>query len=197
MPILKDAVEMQQPNPEITSPIVQAHMDELQAMEAAMPPELKDAYDRVLLAGKKMMYSPNTQEAIVNIITDENIPVPNKIGEGVANLVVMMDNQGNGTIPKEVIVPVAVSLMMEAADYLYEVGIDVTEQDLAEGLKILIYGIFQAYGMPPEELDKLVDQAASQMDMGGESEGGLEEGGETEPSEDEAFEQGFNKQARG
>lgn len=202
MAILKDSMnkggDLPTPNPEITCPVVKAHLDELQKMEAAIPPEAKGAYDQVLLAGKKMMYSKDTREAITNIVSDENIPVPNKLGEGVANLVVMMDNQGNNTIPKEVIVPVAVSLMMEAADYLFECGIDVTEKDLSEGLKIMIYSIFNSYGVPPEQLDQMVSQTTQQMDMGG---GAGEEPGETteepEPSEEDAFEQGFNNQARG
>ena len=184
-----------QPNPDqITSPVVQSHMDEIQAMEAAMPPEMKQAYDQVLIAGKKMLYGKEAAQAVDSIMADDNIPVPNKLGEGVANLVVMMDNQGNGTIPKEVIIPVAVTLMFEAADFMHEVGIEVTEQDIGEALKLMLYGVFEAYGMPADQLDKMVDDLAGQLDLGGEAEMESEEMDSEEMDEDAAMEQGFNKQ---
>lgn len=149
--------QMPQPNPEIMSPIVAEHMDELDAMRAGMNPKTGDAYDRVLTAGMKMMYSPENASTIQALIADENIPMANKLGEGVANLLIMMDNQGNGTIPKEVIIPVGVSLVLEAADYLFEIGVEVTEEDLGNAIELMMRAVFLGYGYPPEEVEKYVN----------------------------------------
>jgi hypothetical protein len=153
------------PNPEITSPLIKAHSDELATMIKIMAPEMRDAYERVLVAGKKMMYAPETADAVHGLILDDQVPMKNKLGEGVANLLVMMDNQGNGTIPKDVLIPVGVSLLFEAADYMFECGIEVTEQDLSDGMEIMVYGVFEAYKVPPEQVDKIIDDLMSKLDL--------------------------------
>lgn len=185
MPILQDSVQNAQPapggqppppapgggqqlpppNPAITSPLVKAHEDELANMVKVMPPQMRDAYQRVVVAGKKMMYAPETAEAIQGIVLDDQVPMPNKLGEGVANLVVMMDNQGNGSIPKDILVPVGVTLMFEAADYLFEVGMEVTEKDLSDGMELMVYSIFSAYGIPEDEVNKTIDKLMDGLDL--------------------------------
>lgn len=184
------------PNPDILSPIVQAHMDELEQMRNLLDGKLGDAYDRVLTAGMKMMYSADNSAMMQQIIMDEEIPIANKLGEGIANLLVMMDNQGNGTIPKEVLVPVGVALMFEAADYLFEVGIEFTEKDLGDGLELLIRAVLIGYNIDPSKLDDVVDDMGKKLGFD-ETEQGKQVAAmpdakpETEPTEDEAFQQGF------
>lgn len=194
------------PNPEVMSPVVQAHLDELEQMRGMMDGKLGDAYDRVLTAGMKMLYSQQNAQIVTQLITDDQIPIPNKLGEGVGNLMVMMDNQGNGTIPKEVIIPVGVALMFEAADYLFECGIDVTEDDLGKGLEILLTSVMTGYGLDTAKMDQIIDDMGKRL--GFEEEGGAE--GETaseevaeptqptpEQDEEAGFQQGFAQERGG
>jgi hypothetical protein len=157
------------PNPDTTSPLIKAHEDELAAMVGFMAPELRDAYERVLVAGKKMMYAPETAEAIHGLILDDAVPMKNKLGEGVANLLVMMDNEGNGTIPKDALVPVGVALMFEAADYMFECGIEVTPEDLSDGMEMMIYAIFEAYKVPKAEVDGIIEDLMGKLDLDDEA----------------------------
>jgi hypothetical protein len=182
------AGNMPPPNPEIMSPIVAAHMDELEQMASLMDGKLGDAYDRVLTAGMKMMYSPDNAQMMQDIITNEEIPIANKLGEGVANLLLMMDNTGNGTIPKEVLVPVGVALMFEAADYLFELDIEVTEADLGAALELLIKGVFVGYGIDPAKVDQIVDDMGAKLGFDETEEGKKIAGmpGETEAATGEA-----------
>jgi len=76
-----------------------------------------------------------------------------------------MDNQGNGTIPKDVLIPVGVSLLFEAADYMFECGIEVTEQDLSDGMEIMVYGVYAAYNIPEEQVDKVIDDLMGKLDL--------------------------------
>lgn len=192
--------ELPAPNPEIVSPLVQKHMAALDQMTSMMDGKIGDAYDRVHEAGLKMLYSPDNSEMMISIIQDKSIPIANKLGEGMANLLVMMDNTGNGTIPKEVLVPVGVSLMFEAADYLYEIGVEVTEEDMGAALELLIKGIFVGYGIDPAQMDNIVDQLGEKLGFKEEANEeadavtGEAEAGESgiEPMDEEAaFQQGF------
>lgn len=197
--------QMQAPNPETMSPIIQGHMDELAQMRKLMDEKQGNAYDRVTAAGMKMMYAPDNAEMIHGLIMDEAVPVANKLGEGIANLLIMMDNQGNGSVPKEILVPVGVTLMFEAADYLFEVGVEFTEDDLGKALELMINGIFVGYGIDPAQIDKVVDDMGKKL---GFEEGADEpepaaedaaEGPQGEAAEDSAFQQGFDQEqtARG
>lgn len=212
MPIIQDSLQnatagaggqLPPPNPETTSPLVKAHADELAAMVGAMSPELRDAYERVLVAGKKMMYAPETAEAIHGIILDDAVPMKNKLGEGIANLLVMMDNQGNGTIPKDALIPVGVALMFEAADYMFECGLEVTPEDLSDGMEMMVYSIYEAYNVPAAEVDAIVDGLMAKMDLDDETKeklvGRVEEREAGEDVEAAAFQQGFaaEQQKRG
>jgi len=178
MPILQDAMtppeaapaaapqgDLPPPNPAVTSPLIKTHSDELSNMVRVMTPTQKEAYARVLKAGMTMLYSPETRGAMNEIILDDTIPVANKLGEGVANLVVMMDNEGNGTIPKDILIPVGVSLLFELADYLFEVDIEVTEEDLSNGLEMMVYGIYLGYGFEAEQVDKMIGDVEKQLDL--------------------------------
>lgn len=165
------AGNMPPPNPEIMSPIVAGHMDELEQMAAMMDGKMGDAYDRVVTAGMKMLYSPDNAKMMQEIITNEDVPIANKLGEGIANLLVMMDNTGNGTIPKEVLVPAGVALMFEAADYLFEIGVEFTENDLGAALELLIKGVFVGYGIDPAKMDKIVDDMGAKLGFDDTDEG--------------------------
>jgi len=188
------------PDPSILSPIVLEHMDELEQMRSLLDGQLGDAYDRVLTAAMKMMYSADNSQMMQQIIMDEQIPVANKLGEGIANLLVMMDNQGNGTIPKEIIVPVGVALMFEAADYLFEVGIEFTENDLGDALELLIRSVLVGYGIDPAKIDDVIDDMGKKLgfddtEMGkkvSEMPDAKEEVTPVPDNEEEAFQQGFN-----
>lgn len=192
------------PNPETMSPVVQAHMDELEQMRKMMDGKLGQAYDRVLTAGMKMLYSSEASEMVQNLIMDDKVPVANKLGEGVGNLMIMMDNQGNGTIPKEVIIPVGIALMFEAADYLFEVGVEVTEDDLGKAIELLLTTVMTGYGLDMAKMDAVIDDMGKKLGFE-EPAGGEAAEGETaseevaEPTEESAFNQGFaqEQQSRG
>ena len=205
-PTQGEGAQLPKPNPEIMSPIIQQHTPELEKMREMLDGKLGDAYDRVLTAGMKMLYSPGTADAIHNLIFDKKIPMPNKLGEGVANLLVMMDNQGNGTIPKEVLVPVGVALLFESADYLFECGINVTEDDLGKALELMINGVFVGYGIDPKKMDEVVDDMGKKLGFEDSAEGDSEGAADAdqpesaeapaEGAEDTWFKEGFaNEQA--
>lgn len=184
--------QMPAPNPETMSPVVLSHMDELEQMREMLDGQLGDAYDRVLTAGMKMLYAPENAEVMQKLIMDDAIPLPNKLGEGVANLLVMMDNQGNGTIPKEVLAPVGIALLFEATDYLFELGIEASEEDLGEAIELMITGLFTGFGIDPKMIDKVIDDMGAKLGFD-EAELDKKIAGKAKMSEDEAFEQGFSE----
>lgn len=190
-PVAPAQGQMPAPNPETMSPVVLNHMDELEQMREMLDGQLGDAYDRVLTAGMKMLYAAENAEVMQKLIMDDSIPLPNKLGEGVANLIVMMDNQGNGTIPKEILAPVGIALLFEATDYLFELGIEATEDDLGTAIELMITGIFIGFGIDPKTIDKIVDDMGTKLGFD-DAEIDKVIAGKAKDAEGKAFEQGFD-----
>lgn len=137
------------------------HGVELKRMRSAMPPEMQRTFDRIVLAGQKILYSKETQP-MVDQILNADIPMANKLGEGVANIVVMIDNKANGAIPKEVIIPAATVLLFDAADFLKRTGEKITAEDIGKAYELMFYGIYEAYGVQPKQLDSILEKMGSQ-----------------------------------
>lgn len=133
------------------------HSKELAKMVSAMPPKMRTAFEKVVLAGKKVLYSKETQ-SVVSRFLDADMPVANKLGEGIANLVVMLDNKSNGAIPKDVMIPAATVLLFDAADFLKQTGEKITAADIGKAYELMFYGIYMAYGMQPEQVDQVFEK---------------------------------------
>ena len=133
------------------------HGAELQKMRSNMPPKMRNAFDRVVLAGQRIMYGKETKQVVEQFLSHD-MPVANKLGEGVANLVVMIDNKANGAIPKDVLIPAGTVLLFDAADFLKQTGETISAQDIGKAYELMFYGIFEAYGGKPEQVDAVFDK---------------------------------------
>ena len=132
------------------------HAQEIGKMIEVMPPEMKQAFQKVVLAGKKMLYSPDTREMINEVLNSE-AEMGEKLGAGIANLMIMMDNQAQGAIPKDVMIPAATVLLFDAADALKQSGETISAEELGQAYEIMFYNIFAGYGAQPEQVDKVLD----------------------------------------
>lgn len=149
------------------------HAQEVGKMIEVMPPEMKVAFQKVVLAGKKMLYSPDTREMINEVLNSE-AEMGEKLGAGIANLMIMMDNQAQGAIPKDVMIPAGTVLLFDAADALKQSGETISSEELGQAYEIMFYNIFAGYGAEPEQVDQVMDKMGQQY--GGEKkpeQGGL------------------------
>lgn len=133
------------------------HAKELAKMRQSMPEKTRQAFDRVVLAGKKILYSRETRGMIDKFMQIE-APIAEKLGSGIANVVIMIDNQANGNIPKDVIIPAATVLLFDAADFLRQTGEQISTQDIGKAYEMMFYGIYSGYGIKPEQLDATLNK---------------------------------------
>jgi hypothetical protein len=144
---------------------------ELAKMAQAMGPEREDAFKRVVLAGKKILYGKETQGMVQEFMATD-APIEEKLGTGIANVLVMMDNQAQGNIPKDVMIPAGTVLLFDAADYLRQSGEKISAQQLASAYEHMFYGVFAGYGSSPEQTDAALDDFAASR--GGQQQSGQE-----------------------
>lgn len=125
-----------------------------------IPDNLKDAYDRVVLAGMKVMFSKETSQQAMSFLSEENGAADERIGQGVAALMGLLMKQANGTMPPQIIIPAGVELVAAAGDYLKKAGENVTDDDIAGAMSDYVQIVLQQAGADsPEKMRQMLQQA--------------------------------------
>ena len=86
-----------------------------------MPPELQEAYERVVIAGMKVMFSKETHRIMLKEMQQPG-PVAERLGRGIAGLMLLLVKESNNTMPPQVIIPAGLELMMQAVDFMRKTG---------------------------------------------------------------------------
>lgn len=127
-----------------------------------MPPELQEAYDRVVIAGMKVMFSKESHKLMLDELQKEG-PIAQKLGMGIAGLMLLLFKESNETIPPQVIIPAGVNLLSRAADFIRKSGIDsITNADIGDAMELMISTILQKFGVSPEQMEQMLNQYSNE-----------------------------------
>ena len=127
-----------------------------------MPPELQEAYERVVIAGMKVMFSKESHKLMLDELQKEG-PVGQKLGMGIAGLMLLLVKESNGTIPPEVIIPAGVNLLSRAADFIRKSEIEkITNADIGDAMEVMISTILQKFGVGPEQMAQMLNQYSNE-----------------------------------
>lgn len=127
-----------------------------------MPPELQEAYERVVIAGMKVMFSKESHRAMLQEIQRPG-PMAERLGKGIAGLMLMLFKESNASMPPNVIIPAGVQLLMEAVDFLRKSGLEKpTNADIGDGIEIMIATILGKFGVAPEKMAELLNQYSNE-----------------------------------
>jgi hypothetical protein len=127
----------------------------------SMPKDMGAAYDAVISAAKRIMYSEEMKPQMVELLRGPG-ELGDKIGQGVVALMAILYTQTNGTMPPQLIIPAATELVAEAGDFLKKVGVKVTDNDIAEGMAAVVEQILGTAGIQPEQIPELIAQQGQQ-----------------------------------
>lgn len=135
-----------QPTTQITSEAMRAKMK--------LPPAMQGPYQRVVLAGQKIMYSQQMAPQIQALMKGPGT-MGDKIGQAVVALIALLIDQSNHTLPPQLIVPSGVEFCTDFAALLRQAGQQVTDQDVAAGMEAMVSQVMQKLGVTPEKLGAL------------------------------------------
>ena len=117
-----------------------------------LPPELKEVYLRVVTAGMKLMFSKETQAQTLKVLDQEGT-MSQKLGEGVALVLMTLFLESNKTIPPQVILPAGIELVVQAADFVKQAGLaKITNKDIGDGVQIMMANVFKAFNIDPDKV---------------------------------------------
>jgi hypothetical protein len=127
-----------------------------------MPPELQDAYDRVVVAGMKVMFSKESHKLMLDELQKEG-PVGEKLGKGIAGLMLLLVKESNNTIPPQVIIPAGVNLVTQAADFMRNTKLEkITNADIGDAMEIMISTVLGKFGVSPEQMNEMLNQYSNE-----------------------------------
>lgn len=127
-----------------------------------MPPELQTAYEKVVIAGMKIMFDKASHRIMLKELQQPGKP-GEKLGKGIAGLMMMMFKESNKTMPPAVIIPAGMQLLMEAAEFAKKSGLmPVTNQDIGEGVDVMLNLLIKAFGVDPQKINGLLNQYSNQ-----------------------------------
>jgi hypothetical protein len=138
-----------------------------------MPPELQEAYERVVIAGMKVMFSSQTHRIMLKELQKQG-PVAQRLGQGIAGLMLLLFKESNNTMPPQVIFPAGIELMMQAVDFMRKTNMaKVTNQDIGQAVQVMIEVIVSKFGVDPAQFEQMINSYdntavdAARQQMGG------------------------------
>jgi len=151
-PAADPAMEEQMP------PEAEAPQEELTAESARaqmqLPEELKEAYERVVEAGLKVMFDPSMRERTLEFMEGPGEPAE-KMGEGVAAVMALLFKESNNTMPPQIVIPAGVELLLHAVDVARSGGMEMSQDDVAEAMAIMVEAVFRQFGADPQEMQMM------------------------------------------
>lgn len=134
-------------------------LQEKRLMEA-LPQGVRDGVMRVVLAGRKVMYAPESKSLIEEELA-LNVPDWQKLGESVAGLMIILDGQAKGKIPSAYIVPSAIQLVFDAADFLMDSGrLDLDDEEIAQATIYVAILLLKKMRVPDAQIMQMAQDLA-------------------------------------
>ena len=129
---------------------------------SAIPDNLKGAFESVVLAGIKVMSS----EGAIPLIQQEmqsNKPMFQKLGESVAGLMGIIAQESKGKMSKDVMIPAALELIGEAADFITRSKLgQVGPDDVKKASQYLVILMLHGQGASQDQITQVMTGNQSQ-----------------------------------
>jgi hypothetical protein len=130
----------------------------VQATLQKAKPQYVAAINKVVTAGKKVMYSQQSRQMVMAEMKQAGSD-PEAIGAAIAKLIGILMAHAKGTMPAEVFVPAATILLCEALQFMEDAGaLKVTADFLAQCTKATGSAILQLLGVTPDKMQAMLQK---------------------------------------
>jgi len=133
------------------------------------------AYDKVVLAGLKLLHDPKAAPAYVKMLKQRADEPAEALADVTMQVMEHIEKQSKGTVPLGVILPAATELLLECAEIAKATGaFEAEKQQLAHAMQLIILATGNKYGIDEGELQGLMQQAAAQQGKATQAPPGLD-----------------------
>lgn len=143
-----------------TNPLLQKTEQQVQAK---VDPALQNAFQRIVTAGLKVMYSQKSHDMMVSELKAHGDPAE-IAGNGVAKLLGLLMSQSKGTMPMKAGIPAGTVLLCEGLDFMEQAGLVKVDQNvLAKAMQAMSSSFLQLLGVTPDKMGQMIAQARQQQ----------------------------------
>lgn len=124
-----------------------------QAIQAQMhlTPAQAQQLQRIVLAGQKVMFDKQSHKLLLQQL-DGPGTMSMKLGQGVAGLMGLLLQESKNSLPPNLIIPAGMILVAHAAEFLRQSGTDLTDQDIAQAVKVMVTAVLHAGGVDADKV---------------------------------------------
>jgi hypothetical protein len=134
-------------------------------VESSLPKEFHEAFARVVKAGMKVIFSKETHDDIVAMLSKGEGDIGKLLGEQIAGLMALLYKKSNQTIPGEVIIPAGTYLLAQGAEFLEQVtGEEMQPEETAIAMQVMIDTLMAAFGIDPNKFYSATEQALAKYE---------------------------------
>ena len=127
-----------------------------------LPPDLQLPFQKLVEAGRTIMYSEQMRPEIQKIMQDPK-PIEQKLPEGIRGLMGLMAQQSKGQIPPQIVIPAAIELLHDAADFLQQAGMaELTPEQMTDATQYLVVLLAKGAGASDEQVMGIFEQQGQQ-----------------------------------
>lgn len=124
-----------------------------------VPQQMQQALQKIEMAGKKVMYSQETHGLVMQAMQGDG-PWEMKIGKGIADLMSILFQQSNKTMPPQLIVPAAITLCCDAVEFLLDANQIGPDFNLGDALEAAVTQTLEKFGVKPEQIQPMLEKLA-------------------------------------
>ena len=122
-------------------------------IEENIKPEDKEAYDRIVTAGMKVIASDEFSQQMLDTLSVKGEELPDKIADGVARLISLLHVSAKGKMPVGPTIAAAYTLMVKAMDFAERaIGTEITNDIIADTAIKTISVVAPLLGISKEKL---------------------------------------------
>src|SRR4030067_1101253 len=127
-----------------------------QGIEATIPPEMKGAYERIVIAGLKVMFDEKTHKMMLDQLKSSDDIVKN-VAEGIAGLMAILYRESKEKMPIPAAIPASFVLMTKALDFAERtMGVEITPDFLAQATQATAEAVLEKLGISKEMVAEAV-----------------------------------------
>lgn len=139
-----------------------------QAVEAKLhlPENMKAPFQRVVLAGLKVMFDPQTHQLMLKELAGP-APLPQKLGLGITGLIALLFQQAQRGIPPQLLIPAGLVLLAHAVQFVQQSGERVSAQEFGQASQIFIDRLLTEFKVDPARVAAAGARGQAQAAAGG------------------------------
>ena len=138
----------------------------IEAVYQKAPPQDKGAIERTVVAGMKVMFSPQTHKYMLQTLSGDG-DLPAKLSTGIVQLVILLHQKTKGAIPMNVMMPAAAILLVRAGEYVDKTEGGMNMDVFGEALKLMVAGVYREVQKMLEKQGVKPEQQAAPQPIGG------------------------------